>query len=319
MLYVDRYRAFLQYNAAAHNTSGNNGEITLPAPAADAARDLCPDPEQEANFSKADLQLLQEVFLRLRDTDGLSGIASKTRALNASDYGSAKFLRASGSQNSGTLQHPSDSRSEDVSSAGEVIEGLLHRVIQHEDEGNWTHAINCYERALSFLSANDKSYETGSGQHLTAHVKRDDELEQQRTSLLLSRATKFHHGVLRCMKAMGHYTSIISYVRGVVTSSDRTTQSLAADLLPQAVDAAWRTGQWDNLAEMLQWTQENNTQKTLERAVEQTTDEISPSKRVDTQILLGKALLLLHRGDVPGFQQVVASARLQVFEMSIFC
>lgn len=308
-----RYRAFLQYNAAVHNTSGNNQEAPVSGPA-DAARELNPDPEQEANFSKADLQLLQEVFLRLRDTDGLSGIASKTRALNASDYGSAKFLRASGSQNSGTLQGPSDSSSEDPSSAGEVIEGLLHRVIQHEDEGNWTHAINCYERALSFLSANDKSYETGYDQELTAQTKRDDELDRQRTSLRVSRATKFHHGVLRCMKAMGHYTSIISYVRGVVASSGRTTRSLAADLLPQAVDAAWRTGQWSNLAEMLKWTQENGVQKTVESALDHAGDEVSTSaKRVDTQVLLGKALLLLHQGDVSGFQQVVASARLQVF------
>ncbi len=113
--------------------------------------------------------------MNLRDPDGLSGIDSKMRALDASDYGAARYadnnnnaapLLSSLSADGGTVEgRRSGSGGVEAARAagGEAVAALRGRVIQHDDEGNWKHAIACYEKALNFIAGRRSSSSGSTG------------------------------------------------------------------------------------------------------------------------------------------------------------
>jgi len=241
--------------------------------------------------SKSDVHVLQNIYLNLRDLDGLSGLANKTRAARSREYDVATDTnsKAKGTTSS---HPPSDSQTSSGAELqshqilNEAVDDLLHQVIQHEDERNWKSALTCYEKALQLVDAQASD--------------KDNHHEH------VARKTKLHQGIVRCMDAMGHQASILAYVDGLVYSHNEPSTSrniLEAALLPHAVEAAWKTTQWDQLSNSLSKSSELSSMSSPSSG-----DTYSPH----TQLLVGKALLALQRSEPAHFKALVSEARLHV-------
>ncbi|KAH9002229.1 hypothetical protein EDB86DRAFT_3063350 [Lactarius hatsudake] len=86
---------------------------------------------------------------------------------------------------------------------------LEHQIRQHESTGRWTSAQSCWELRLQ---------------------QSPDNLE-------------YHIGLLRCLRNLGHYDTLRTHVKGVLTRNPDWKQSLVGF----EVESAWMIGDWNDV------------------------------------------------------------------------
>ncbi|KAJ7784096.1 hypothetical protein B0H16DRAFT_1296839 [Mycena metata] len=89
---------------------------------------------------------------------------------------------------------------------------LEHQIRQHESTGRWTSAQSCWEVRLQ---------------------QAPDNLE-------------FHLGLLRCLRNLGHYDTLRTHVRGVLTRNPEWQSALAGF----QVESAWMVGAWEDVQDL---------------------------------------------------------------------
>ncbi|KAL6705751.1 serine/threonine-protein kinase M1 [Coniothyrium glycines] len=92
--------------------------------------------------------------------------------------------------------------------------------------------------------------------------------------------------LLTCLKESGQYDSILNYVDGF-----HANNSLSANTLPFAAEAAWSTGKWEQLERLLRASALDLTSST------------------DFNVGVGRALIALRNGRVSEFQSLIAGLR----------
>ncbi|KAJ6615603.1 hypothetical protein B0H10DRAFT_2220252 [Mycena sp. CBHHK59/15] len=93
---------------------------------------------------------------------------------------------------------------------------LEHQIRQHESTGRWTSAQSCWEVRLQ---------------------QSPDNLD-------------FHLGLLRCLRNLGHYDTLRTHVRGVLTRNPEWQSALAGF----QVESAWMVGAWDDVQDLVHRT-----------------------------------------------------------------
>ncbi|KAK7062299.1 Serine/threonine-protein kinase atr [Favolaschia claudopus] len=93
---------------------------------------------------------------------------------------------------------------------------LEHQIRQHENTGRWTSAQSCWEVRLQ---------------------QSPDNLD-------------FHLGLLHCLRNLGHYDTLRTHVRGVLTRNPEWQQALAGF----HVESAWMVGAWDDVEDLVNRT-----------------------------------------------------------------
>ncbi|OBZ70466.1 Serine/threonine-protein kinase atr [Grifola frondosa] len=125
---------------------------------------------------------------------------------------------------------------------------LEHQIRQHESTGRWTSAQSCWEVRL---------------QHSP------DNLD-------------FHLGLLRCLRNLGHYDTLRTHVKGVLTRNP----SWESQLVGFQVESEWMVGNWEEV-----------------RCLVQNTTAGTPS------ILLAQVLLAMRDGDTSSIAATLSDAR----------
>ncbi|KAJ6486408.1 hypothetical protein C8R47DRAFT_1216527 [Mycena vitilis] len=93
---------------------------------------------------------------------------------------------------------------------------LEHQIRQHESTGRWTSAQSCWEVRLQ---------------------QSPDNLD-------------FHLGLLRCLRNLGHYDTLRTHVRGVLTRNPEWQSALAGF----QAESAWMVGAWEDVQDLVQRT-----------------------------------------------------------------
>ncbi|KAF9006738.1 hypothetical protein BDQ17DRAFT_1389499 [Cyathus striatus] len=125
---------------------------------------------------------------------------------------------------------------------------LEHKIRQHESTGRWTAAQSCWELRLQQSPDN----------------------------------VDFHIGLLRCLRNLGHYDTLRTHVRGVLTRKPEWEQQLAEF----HIESAWVVGAWDDVRHTLE---RNNIQ--------------TPS------MALARVLLSMHEGNNVTIPETLSAAR----------
>ncbi|TCD67266.1 serine/threonine-protein kinase M1 [Steccherinum ochraceum] len=125
---------------------------------------------------------------------------------------------------------------------------LEHQIRQHESTGKWTSAQSCWEVRLQ-QSPND----------LQSHL-----------------------GLLRCLRNIGHYDSMRTHVKGVLTRNPTWED----DLVGYQIESGWIVGDWDE----------------VQASVQASTICTAP-------VLLAKVLLAMRAGDSAAVSDAVSRAR----------
>ncbi|KAF8329612.1 hypothetical protein F5887DRAFT_1183719 [Amanita rubescens] len=125
---------------------------------------------------------------------------------------------------------------------------LEHQIRQHESTGRWTSAQSCWELRLR---------------------KSPDNIE-------------YHLGLLRCLRNLGHYDSLRTHVRGILTRNPEWESAL----IGYELESAWMVGAWDDVKVM------------AERAPNQT-----------EQVAMAQVLLSMRSGDPNATTEALRTAR----------
>nr|XP_031859926.1 uncharacterized protein CI109_004533 [Kwoniella shandongensis]KAA5526998.1 hypothetical protein CI109_004533 [Kwoniella shandongensis] len=97
-------------------------------------------------------------------------------------------------------------------SAFVISPSLEHQIREHESTGRWTSAQSCWEVRLQ-QSPDDVS---------------------------------LHVGLLKCLRNLGHYDTLRTHIRGVLSRYP----TWASELAPFAAEAAWIIGDWDTVKQI---------------------------------------------------------------------
>ncbi|KAH8096675.1 hypothetical protein BXZ70DRAFT_1032531, partial [Cristinia sonorae] len=135
---------------------------------------------------------------------------------------------------------------------------LEHQIRQHESTGRWTSAQSCWEVRLQH-SPND----------LQSHL-----------------------GLMRCLKNLGHYDTMRTHVKGILTRYP----DWHADLIGYQVESDWIVGDWDEVQKSLQSTESGEIQ------VKSADPSAGP-------ILLARILLAMRAGDDAAVLDALSRAR----------
>ncbi|KAF8165694.1 hypothetical protein B0H34DRAFT_690087 [Crassisporium funariophilum] len=125
---------------------------------------------------------------------------------------------------------------------------LEHQIRQHESTGRWTSAQSCWEVRLQESPDN----------------------------------VDFHLGLLRCLRNLGHYDTLRTHVRGVLTRHPEWEAALA----DFQVESAWMVGAWEDV------------QRLVERVSSQT-----------SSLVIARLLLAMRTEDVDAISQTMSAAR----------
>ncbi|KAF7302261.1 hypothetical protein MIND_00793200 [Mycena indigotica] len=106
---------------------------------------------------------------------------------------------------------------------------LEHQIRQHESTGHWTSAQSCWEVRLQ---------------------QSPDNLD-------------FHLGLLRCLRNLGHYDTLRTHVRGVLTRNPSWQEALAG----YQVESAWMVGAWSDVQELVDRTKIQNPSIVMARVL----------------------------------------------------
>ncbi|KAF7326051.1 hypothetical protein MKEN_00456000 [Mycena kentingensis (nom. inval.)] len=111
-----------------------------------------------------------------------------------------------------------------------VLEPTLeHQIRQHESTGHWTSAQSCWEVRLQ---------------------QSPDNID-------------FHLGLLRCLRNLGHYDTLRTHVRGVLTRNPDWQDALSGF----QVESAWMVGAWDDVQDLVQRTKAQNSSTVMARVL----------------------------------------------------
>ena len=105
------------------------------------------------------------------------------------------------------------------------------RACEYEHAAAWNQALTCYEQQLQ-----ECDVELNEGSELEAAA--DCDLRRERIL----------RGQLRCLRRLGHLTTIVSVVEGETSRCP----DLAQHFLPAAAEALWRLGRWDDLRDLME-------------------------------------------------------------------
>ncbi|KAJ3568764.1 hypothetical protein NP233_g5503 [Leucocoprinus birnbaumii] len=125
---------------------------------------------------------------------------------------------------------------------------LEHQIRQHESTGQWTSAQSCWEVRLQQSPDN----------------------------------VEFHLGLLRCLRNLGHYDTLRTHVRGVLTRKPEWGNALAGF----QIESAWMVGAWDEV------------ESYAEKATAQT-----------AQVMTGRVLLAMRRHEPSAISTALRNAR----------
>ncbi|KAF5363593.1 hypothetical protein D9756_000300 [Leucocoprinus leucothites] len=125
---------------------------------------------------------------------------------------------------------------------------LEHQIRQHESTGHWTSAQSCWEVRLQQSPDN----------------------------------VEFHLGLLRCLRNLGHYDTLRTHVRGVLTRKPEWRNALAG----LQIESAWMVGAWDD----------------VQNFVEQSTVQTA-------QVVTGQVLLAMRKPDWSAISTALSNAR----------
>ncbi|KAK2465988.1 hypothetical protein APHAL10511_001629 [Amanita phalloides] len=125
---------------------------------------------------------------------------------------------------------------------------LEHQIRQHESTGRWTSAQSCWELKLR---------------------QSPDNID-------------YHLGLLRCLRNLGHYDSLRTHVRGILTRNPEWE----SNLIGYELESAWIVGAWDDVKVM------------AERATIQT-----------EHVAMARALLAMRSGDPNATSEALQIAR----------
>ncbi|KXN89480.1 Protein kinase rad3 [Leucoagaricus sp. SymC.cos] len=125
---------------------------------------------------------------------------------------------------------------------------LEHQIRQHESMGHWTSAQSCWEVRLQQSPDN----------------------------------VEYHLGLLRCLRNLGHYDTLRTHVRGVLTRKPEWRDTLAGF----QIESAWMVGAWDD----------------VQNLVEQSTAQTA-------QIVTGRVLLAMRNVDPTVISAALVNAR----------
>ncbi|XP_006456710.1 hypothetical protein AGABI2DRAFT_78376 [Agaricus bisporus var. bisporus H97] len=126
---------------------------------------------------------------------------------------------------------------------------LEHQIRQHESTGRWTSAQSCWEVRL---------------QHSPDNID-------------------FHLGLLRCLRNLGHYDTLRTHVRGVLTRKPEWQNALAGF----EVESAWMVGAWGDVQNVLG----NTSAQTA-------------------QIVMGRVLMSMRNNDPKEIERALADSRV---------
>ncbi|KAF9024830.1 hypothetical protein BDZ89DRAFT_1068767 [Hymenopellis radicata] len=127
---------------------------------------------------------------------------------------------------------------------------LEHQIRQHESLGRWTSAQSCWEVRLQ---------------------ESPDNLE-------------YHLGLLRCLRNLGHYDTLATHVRGVLTRHPLWSSALAGF----QVESAWMVSAWDDVQKIV--AEHDDSQ--------------------DPELVIARVLLAVRGGDESAVRQTLSAARL---------
>ncbi|KAI8805845.1 ataxia telangiectasia and Rad3 related, isoform CRA_a [Cladochytrium replicatum] len=102
---------------------------------------------------------------------------------------------------------------------------IEQQILEHESSGNWSAMQTCFE----ILLKNDP------------------------TNL------KHHIGLIRCLKNLGHFETMINHVNGAIVTHPDWKKYLAG----YAIEASWRLAHWDDIEHFLQISHEENFEVSL--------------------------------------------------------
>ncbi|THH23186.1 hypothetical protein EUX98_g7993 [Antrodiella citrinella] len=125
---------------------------------------------------------------------------------------------------------------------------LEHQIRQHESTGKWTSAQSCWEVRL---------------QHTP------DDLQS-------------HLGLLRCLRNLGHYDTMRTHVKGVLTRKP----VWEADLTGYQIESGWIVGDWDEVQEL-----------------------VTHTKASSASVMLAGILLAMRTGDDSAISESLSRAR----------
>lgn len=125
---------------------------------------------------------------------------------------------------------------------------LEHQIRQHESTGRWTAAQSCWEVRLQQSPDN----------------------------------VDFHLGLLRCLRNLGHYDTLRTHVRGVLTRFPEWENTLAGF----QVESAWMVGAWDDVENI-----------------------INRMSAQDSPIVMARLLLAMRTGDTAAVSAALSLAR----------
>lgn len=114
---------------------------------------------------------------------------------------------------------------------------LQEQIIDHEAEGNWSEALNCYELAID--------------QSIMQNVSIGAFQKQQRRSQILS----YQLNILKCLRNLGNLRVMDENVQGMLSRYSFEEQGHDPDtvskIVSYGVQAAWRLGNWDRVQQCL--------------------------------------------------------------------
>ncbi|OSX59349.1 hypothetical protein POSPLADRAFT_1048687 [Postia placenta MAD-698-R-SB12] len=125
---------------------------------------------------------------------------------------------------------------------------LQHQIRQHESTGRWTSAQSCWEVRLQQSPDNPE----------------------------------FHLGLLRCLRNLGHYDTLRTHVKGVLTRNP----AWASLLVGLQVEGEWMVGNWDEVKALVSSTVSNTA-----------------------PVLLAQVLLALREGNISAINETLSNAR----------
>ncbi|KAG8968537.1 serine/threonine-protein kinase M1 [Tulasnella sp. 419] len=129
-----------------------------------------------------------------------------------------------------------------------VAPSLEHQIREHESTGRWTSAQSCWEIKLQQMP--------------------DD--------------VNLHIGLLRCLRNLGHYDTLRTHIRGVLSRNNDWFDALAGF----QVEGSWMAGDWDGVAEVVRRT-----------------TSVAP------EIHIGRLLLAIRAGDESSISNGLSEAR----------
>jgi FAT domain len=156
----------------------------------------------------------------------------------------------------------------------EPRERTLDSIRQNEASGNWEEALRDYERV----------------QQLRGGEKSND--------------SKLQYGALRCLLELGQFESVLNQVIGVGKRPQSALNGMETEAVlakPFAVEAAWRLGRWDILADIVE--------KEVPDAMK---TELDPEGVY--QIAHGRAILGLYKKDITMTAAALDDARKAVMD-----